>query len=172
MGFAINMAVIAFPPDLFNVQWRIGLLQQAGDRSIVLLFSAALLMYGFLANTIIRRPLALLSLVVGAMFAISGMVMVHDSLTIRDIAVNRIANQENQLRTQIQSARDNPQELAAEVTPELLEQATQQLGQQANTAKDAARTNALKLGAGSFSNLIITGIALIAIGRFGLRVAG
>jgi hypothetical protein len=171
-GFLANVIVLALPPELFNVQWRIALLQQVGDRSIVLLFSIALLMYGFLSHQTFRKPLALISLAAGVMFTISGMVMVHDSLKLQDMAINRIATQENQLREQIQTARENPAALSADITPEMLEQATQQLGEQVETAKQSTKTGLLKTGAGSFSSLIITGIALIAIGRFGIRAAG
>lgn len=168
-GFALDLLILALPPDLFNIQWRIGLLQKVGDRSIVLLFGLALMMYGCLANRAFRKQLALLCLVIGIMFSASGVVMVRDSLKLQDITLVNIAIQEDQVRTQIQSARENPQELAPELTPEALDQAAQQLSQSADTAKQNARTSLTKIGASSLGNLIVSGIALIALGRFGNR---
>lgn len=172
LGYILDITILALPPEPFNVQWRIGLLQQAGDRSIVLMFSSALMMYGFLSNKALRKWIALACLTMGAMFTLSGVVMVHDSLKLQDMTVTNIAVQESQVRSQIQSAQDNPQDLAPEVTPELLEQATQELSRQARSAKQTAKTGLIKVGASSVGNLIVTGFALIAIGRLGTRLVG
>ena len=171
-GFIVNLIVLTLPLDPFNIQWRIGLLQQAGDRSIVLLFGLALILYGCLANRVLRKQLALLCLVLGILLSLSGMIMLRDSLKLRDITLANIATQEDQVRSQLQSARENPQERAPELTPELLDQVTQQLNQSVDMAKQNARTSLTKMGIGSLGNLIVSGIALIALGRFGTRTAG
>ncbi|NEQ53241.1 MAG: hypothetical protein F6K11_24410 [Leptolyngbya sp. SIO3F4] len=171
-GFIVDITILALPPDPFNIQWRINLLQQMGDRSIVLLFGLALIMYGFLSNRMLRKQLALGCLAIGVMFSVSGILMAHDSLKFQDMTLVNIASQEDQVRNQIESAQENPQEVAPEVTPEILEQATRQLSRRAESAKKTAKTGIIKIGASSISNLIVTGVALIALGRFGNRTAG
>lgn len=171
-GFIVDITVLGLPPEPFNVQWRANLLQQVGNRSIVLLFGFALLINGLLTNRGLRKQLSLVCLALGVMFSVSGVVMIHDSLKIQDIALSNIASQEDQVRSQIESVQDNPQELAPELTPEILNQASQQLSQQVSTAKQSAKTGLFKLGASSVGNLIVTGLALIAIGRFGTRTVG
>lgn len=171
-GFITNVVVLALPPALFNVQWRIGLLQQVGDRSIVLLFSAALMMYGVLANRSLRKQLALVCLAVGVMFVLSGTVMVRDSLKLKDMTLMNISSQEDQVRGQIRSVRDNSENLDPELTPEVLEQATQELNRRVESARQTTQTSLMKVGVASVGNLIMTGLSLIAIGRFGIRIVG
>ncbi|MCY7391002.1 MAG: hypothetical protein LH647_05710, partial [Leptolyngbyaceae cyanobacterium CAN_BIN12] len=45
-GFMVDIFAITFPPNLGDLQWRIGFMQQISDRSIILLFGLALVMYG------------------------------------------------------------------------------------------------------------------------------
>lgn len=169
-GFIVDTVIIALPPDPLNLQWRISLLQQIGDRSIILLFGMALTIYGVLSNRGLRKQLALVCLALGVMFSLAGVVTIHDSLKLQDITLVNISNQEEQVRDQIQSARENPEEASPEITPEILQQATEQLSQRAESAKRDAKTGIIKVGAGSISNLIITGFALIALGRFGSHI--
>ncbi|PSN14656.1 hypothetical protein C7293_10630 [filamentous cyanobacterium CCT1] len=144
-------------------------MQQVGDRSIVLLLGLSLTLYGILDNRRLRKQVALLCLAIGVMFSLSGLFMVRDSLKLQDLTVNRIASQEAEVREQIATAQANPQQVSPDLTPEILQQASQILTDQVDTAKRSAKTNVLKVGASSFSNLLITGLALIAIGRFGTR---
>lgn len=171
-GFILDVSILALPPSPFNIQWRINLLQQIGERSIVLLFGFALMMYSFLANRKTRKQLALVCLAIGVMFSLSGIVMAHDSLKFQDMTLVNIANREDQVRTQIESAQENPQDVSSELTPEILEQATQQLSQRAANAKQQAKTGIIKVGIGSLIKLVVTGFSLIALGRFGNRIVG
>lgn len=171
-GFIVDIAILGLPPDPFNIQWRIKLLQQVGDRSIVLLFGLALTMYGVLYKRSIRKQLALICLAIGVMFSVSGILAAHDSLKFQDMTLVRIANQENQVRSQIESVQDNPTDIPPELTPEILDQATQELSVRADSIKKNATTGIIKFGASSISNLIVTGCALIALGRFGNRTVG
>lgn len=171
-GFVVNVLILALPPDPLNLQWRISLLQQIGDRSIILLFGMALTIYGFLSNRSLRKQLALACLAIGVMFTLSGVVIIHDSLELQDRTIVNISNQEEQVRDQIQFARKNPQETSPKLTPEILQQATEQLSQRTESAKRGAKTGIIKVGAGSVSNLIVAGFALIALGRFGSRTIG
>ncbi|WP_052050953.1 HpsJ family protein [Leptolyngbya sp. KIOST-1] len=171
-GFLVDFLILLLPPQPFDIQWRVGLLQQVGDRSIVLLLGLSLTLYGILDNRRLRKQLALLCLGLGVMFALSGLLTVRDSLKLQDLTVTRIASQEAQVRDQIATAQANPQQVSPDLTPELLQQASQILTDQVDVAKRTATTNVLKVGANSVGNLIVTGLALIAVGRFGSRTRG
>ena len=45
LGFLVDMLVLATPPDVFALEWRINIMQQVGDRSIVLLLGVGMLMF-------------------------------------------------------------------------------------------------------------------------------
>lgn len=169
-GFLVDLAVIALPPDPLNIQWRINFLQQVGDRSVVLLFGFALLMFGLLDSRGLRKQFALFCLMLGVAFALSGVIVMRDSLKFQDIAIRNITSQEAQVRTQIESAQSNPQGVSPDLTPEVLQQASQELTQRVESAKQSTKTGVLKVGASSVGNLIVSGIALIFIGRFGTRL--
>lgn len=168
-GFVVDLAIISLPPDPFNIQWRISILQQVGDRSVVLLFGLALLMFGLLDSRGLRKRYALFCLMLGVAFTLSGVLVVRDSLKFQSMAISNITNQEAEVRTQIESARSNPQELSPELTPEILQQASEELSQRADSAKQSTKTSVLKVGASSVGNLIVSGLALIFVGRFGVR---
>jgi hypothetical protein len=168
-GFLVDFLILSLPPNPFDIQWRVSLLQQVGDRGIVLLLGLALTLYGLLSNRRLRKQLALVCLAAGVMFSLTGMLMVRDSLKLQDLAVTRIAAQEAQVRDQIATAQTNPEQVSPDITPEVLQQASQVLSDQVDTAKRNAKTSAIKVGISSFGNLLVTGLALIAVGRFGTR---
>lgn len=168
-GFIIDTTIMGLPPQPLNIQWRIGFLQQVGDRSVVLLFGLALLTFGVLDNRKLGKSLALLCLMIGAAFSLSGMLVLRDSLKFQDLALNNISSQEAQVRSQIESAQSNPQAISPDLTPEILNQASAELTQRVEIAKQAAKAEVLKRGAAGVGNLIVTGLALIGLGRFGLR---
>ncbi|WOD39256.1 hypothetical protein [Nodosilinea sp. E11] len=169
-GFLVDVAILAVPLDPLDLQWRISLLQQVGDRGIVLLFGLSLLTYGLLNNRSWRKQLALLCLLLGVGFSLSGILVVRDTLKFQTMTLTTITHQQAQVRTQIETARANPAAVSPDLTPEALQQAAQLLDERVNMAKQNTRTGMLKVGAGSIGNLVVLGIALIAVGRFGSQV--
>lgn len=167
-GFLVDVATLAFPPAIRNIEWRAGLLQQVGDRSIVLLFGLALLMYGIVHMRQIRRQLAVVCLAVGVAFLLSGVFVMRDSLKLRDQAMRNIDTQAATIQTQIQEAEVNPPS-GTNFTPEDLERARTLLTDQAENLKKNAQTSLAKSGISSIGNLLIVGMALIGLGQYGLR---
>ena len=167
-GFVVDMLLLALPPNLGSVEWRIGFVQQMSDRSIVLLFGVALLIYSNLDLRALRKQLAMLCLVLGVVFLLSCILVVRDSLTLNDITVKNINNQVSQIQTQIENSKTNPNP-AQNVTPEQLQQASDLITKQAGTAKEGAKTNLLKAALRMVGNLVVVGIALISLGRYGIR---
>lgn len=169
-GFIIDMLVLALPPQVGNVQWRIGLMQQMSDRSIVLLLGSALLIFGNIENRRWLKRLCTAALITGIVFFLSSLLVIADGLKLQQQAVGNIDTQASQLQTQIQSAKANPSIAGENVTAEDLTRASQLLITQADTLKQNAKTTVLKTGVASIGNLIIVGLGLVSLGRYGMRL--
>lgn len=166
-GFLVDMLAIGMPLSPFDLAWRIGFLQQMGDRSIILLFGTALLLYSQLANRRLSRPLSLILLGVGVAFILSSVLVIRDSTVLKDQALNNISAQAQQIQTQIEAGRNNSS-LPSEITPKQLDEASQQISSRAEQLKQNAQTGITKAGLGSIGNLIVVGLGLVGLGRFGL----
>jgi len=167
-GFILDILVMSYPLQLGNLAWRVGFLQQLGDRSIILLFGMALLMYGAIDFTPWRKRLAFLCLGLGVAFILSSIFMISSGFALKEQAVVAIGAQQNQIQTQLQKVKENPQ-LAAQMTPEKLQQASQTVTSQAESAKQNAQTGTLKTSFSGFGNLLVVGLALIGLGQYGIR---
>lgn len=167
-GFVIDLIALGFPPDPFSLEWRIDFLQQVGDRSIILLFAAALLMLGSLDSRRGLRQLGLLCLLTGIVFHLSCILVIRDNVLLQQRTVRNISTQAAELQTQIKQAEANPG--SAQITLDELKQAAQLVDQQASTLKQNTQTTIVKSSIASLGNLIVVGLGLIGLGRYGLRV--
>lgn len=168
-GFIIDTLVLSTPIEPFALQWRINVLQQLGDRSIVLLFAVALLMYAFFDQRRLKRPLGFVCLALGVAFMLSCVLVIRDSLILQSETLQNISNQEQQAQSQIKEAQDGNVNLPESVTTEQLRQASQQLSSQASTLKQNARQGITKAGVASMGNLIAVGLGMIGLGRLGIK---
>ncbi len=169
-GFGLDFLALALPPNLLELQWRLTLLQQTGDRSIILLFGAALTLYAVLGNRRLLKQLAFGCLIAGIIFHLSCILLIQDSITLKNQAVRNISDQVAQVQTRAQEAQENP-DLASNVTPEQIEQAYQQIVTQAESLKQNTQLSITKAAIVSLGNLLIVGLGLISLGRFGLKRA-
>ena len=167
-GFLVDLLVLTFPPTLTSTEWRLGFMQQMSDRSVILLFGLALIMYGIIDLRQWRRRLAMVCLVLGILFNLSSILVIRDGLTLQQQALTNISNQASQLQSQIEKVQQNPQ-AAPNVTPEQLQQASQAVSNQTMALKQNAKTSVFKTGVSSVGNLIIIGLALIGLGQYGAR---
>jgi len=168
IGFAINLIVLALPPNPMVLEWRVGFLQQVSDRSIILLFGAALTIHGSLETRALRKQLGTACLAIGVIYLLFCVLVIRDGLTLNDLAEKNIATQAAQVQTQIQNAKDNPK-AAPNVTPDQLKQAAQMIDNKAVSLKQNAKTGILKTAIAIVGNLVVIGIALISLGRYGMR---
>ena len=168
-GFIIDVLSLLFPPALGNIEWRIALLQQVGDRSIILLFGLALLMYGSLESRRLRKRLAIACLVLGVLFNLSCVLVIRDGLAFQETATNTISAQASTLQNQIQAVQPGSTQGKVKVTAEDIQKASQALTQQATTLKQNAKTGIVKTSLSSIGNLVIVGVALIGLGQYGTR---
>lgn len=169
VGFLFDMTILSMPFVPQSIEWRLTFLQQMGERSIVLLFGVALVMLSNLNSRIWAKRISFLSLMAGVIFLLSCMLSLRDTVRLQQVTINRIDNQATELQTRInQEAETNP-ELQGQVTPEQINQAFQQIGTQAEAAKQNVRTGSVRNGMSTTSNLVVIGVALIGLGRFGMR---
>lgn len=167
-GFLVDLVVLTFPPDLFNVEWRLGFIQQVADRSIILLFGTALMMLGSLGSRRGVRQFARTCLVIGIVFHLLCILVIRDSLTLQKMAIATIENRASELQSQIESAQAAPDPESG-LTLEQLQQAAALIDDQAQSYKEDTKTGVFKTGVSSVGNLVVTGIGLISLGRYGLR---
>lgn len=167
-GFVVDLLVLSFPPALGNVEWRISFLQQLGDRSIILLFGLALVMFGIVDQRIWRRRLALFCLIVGVVFNLSCVLVIRDSLALQQQTLTTISSQASQVQDRIQQAQKD-RNIAPNATPQQLEQASEVINNQAAALKQNAKTNVLRTSVASVGNLVVVGLALIGLGQYGAR---
>ena len=167
-GFIVDILVIATPPDPFALEWRIGFLQQASDRSVIFFFGIALLLYSIYQNRQVRRSLSLFCLAIGVAFLLSSLLVIRDSLTLKDQAFKNIGTQEEQIQSQIADSQASG-ELPSGVSLEQIQQASQEITSQAELAKQNTNRGIVKAGMASLGNLVVVGAGLIGLGRIGMR---
>lgn len=169
VGFTIDMLTLILPPDLFSLEWRIGVLQQLGDRSIVFLFGVALVLYGVLDSRRWLKSFALMCLLIGSAFLLSSILVIRDGIAYQQQALTSINHQVTQLQTQIRQVQ-NGAALPENITLEQLQQASQQVSSQAETLKQTTRAGVTKAGFSSVGNLAVVGLGLIGLGRCAMRL--
>ncbi len=167
-GFVLDMLVLASPPDPMALEWRIGFLQQVGDRSIVFMLGVAFLLMGTLDLGTVLKKVALASMIIGLIFCLMVPLSIRDSIVLQKQISGRIDSQASQIETQIQTIQSNP-ELEDKPSKEQIEQALASLNERSDSLRKNAIQNSIKTGAASAGNLLVTGLALIGLGRYGMR---
>jgi hypothetical protein len=169
-GFIVDFFILVFPPELRSVDWRVGVVQQLADRSIILLFGMALVFYGSMASRSWKRLIPLICLGLGVIYILSCLVILRDSNKLHTQMLNRIDSQASQLQAQIDEARSNPQ-LAPDLTSANIQEASDLLASQANQLKENSKRSILKAGVSSVGNLIVIGLSFLSLGLFGSKAS-
>jgi predicted PurR-regulated permease PerM len=168
-GFFLDLVALGLPPNPLAIEWRMNFLQQMGDRSIILLFGSALVFYSNLGNQRLLKQFALVCLMVGVLFQIACVLIIHDSTMLQQQAMAKITTQADQLQTQLDQTLKNPN-ITQKLTPEQVEQAPQMIASRVEALKQNAQTSITKAGISSVGNLVIVGLGLISLGRYGMRL--
>jgi len=167
-GFAVDIFILAVPPSLRSLQWRVSIVQQLADRSIILLFGMALVFYGTMASRSWRRLIPYICLALGVIYLLSCLFVLRDSNKLHQQVVEQIETQAAQIQTQIDGATTNP-DLAQTVTPEQIQQASDLLVSRQAELKANTKQSILKTGVGTVGNLLVIGISFLGLGLFGSR---
>lgn len=159
--FVWNILALALTADPRSVQWRVSFLEQIGSRSFALLFGFGLIMYYFLNHPILNKRISFVCLMAGILFQMSCILIIHDTLTLQEQALNNITRQSQQLRTEIQESANSAEQEA--------EQAIQQIISQEGELQQRAKSDITRAGIVSLGNLLIPGLGLLGLGRIGLK---
>jgi len=170
IGFAINLLVLALPPNPMALEWRVAFLQQVGNRSLILPIGAALTLYGYVESRRQLQQISLLSLLAGVLLTLLCLLAGRDVATLQQQSVLTINEQAAKIQTQIQQAKDNPASLPKNTTIDQLTQASQQISGRAETLRENTKLGGVRTGVASVGNLLIAGLGLVSIGRYGIRL--
>lgn len=164
----MNLLATAVPPDPMALEWRVGFMQQVSARGILFFLGLAMSVYGSLERPALARSLAMICLIAGILFALSGVIVIRDGLVVQNQAVRNIESEATEIRSQLLTAQDSPN-LPADVTPERIEEALVQVETQAQDLFKAARGQTTKSMMSMLSIQVVVGVGLLALGRFGLK---
>lgn len=170
IGFLVDMLILAAPPNFGDLQWRVSFLRQFSDRSIIFLLGVAFTMLGTMDLRAWRKQLSMICLGMGVLFMLMTILTIRDGITLQQQTTGTIAAQATQVQTQIEQLKNNPP-AGSKVTPEQIQQALDRLSTQASIAQEGAKQQILKTGVSSVGNLLVAGIAMIGLGRYGMRRA-
>lgn len=168
LGFLADMLILMAPPNFGDVQWRVGIVRSLGDRSIVLLLGTVFAMVGNLDTKGLRKQLSLACFGVGTLFIALTILAIQDGVVLNKVAATNIVGQTAKAQEQIEKLKSDPQ-ASGKLTPEQLQQLTSRVTQEAGALQQNATTQITKTGASSAANLIIVGISMLGVGRYGLR---
>ncbi|MFZ4641184.1 MAG: HpsJ family protein [Nodosilinea sp.] len=169
VGFLADVLGIVLPMG-GGALWRFGVLQQVGDRSIVLVFGVALLIYGCWDTTMRRKSLSYLGLGLGVAYLLTCVLVISDGLKVQAQTINQISQRAQQLQTQVEQSRSNP-EIQAKATPKDFENALKSIESQAFTMTENAKNGAVKKSITIASNFLIMGVGFLSLGRLGISRA-
>ena len=164
-GFLVDLTGVALPLKFLEAEWRFNLLRMVSDRGIVLIAGLALLCFGLLDARYLKKIVSRFCLLLGVVFILSGILGFMDTIELRDQAIANINSQSNQALTQLKTAQSNSETLDPNITPERLQQVSQQVRQQAQQQKANTQNRLYKILSVAVGNLLVSGFALIAIGR-------
>jgi predicted PurR-regulated permease PerM len=168
-AFLIDMLLLAIGPGMGSLEWRVTFLKNLGDRSIVFLLGTAFMMIGTVDMRTIRKQLSMACLVLGMAFLMMTGLSIWDASVLQKQAITSLTTQTAQIEDQIQKAKDQPIPTGGKVTPEQIQQALDRLSNQSTAVQKNTTTQVIKTGASSAGNLMVVGIAMIALGRYGMR---
>jgi hypothetical protein len=114
------------------------------------------------------RTLALVCLLGGIGINLLSILVIHDTLELNKQAIANINDQASSLNAQIALSKGDPTALGENVTPAVIDEASKNVKNQAESLKENAKTRITKSGAETFIYLLIVGFGLITLGRWGL----
>jgi hypothetical protein len=167
-AFFIDMLIIGVGPNMGTLEWRVQFLQSLGDRSIVFLLGTGFLMMGLTEMRSLRKTLSTACLGLGMGFILMTLLSIWDASTLQKQATTNLTAQTSQLEQQIQKTKD--QEVQGnKITADQVQQALDRLSNESASAQKNTTTQVIKTGASSAGNLMVVGMGMIALGRYGTR---
>ena len=170
VGFGLDMAALSLRPTISSIEWRMGFMQQLGERCIILLFGGTLLCYGLQTMSTGLKRIACVVCGLGVLPSLSGFFYLHDSVRFRALAIENLTTQRQNFEQQIQQF--SPE---STTSPELVvdsaqkEKALKLLRERTQTLKSRTSVRIQKTVTRTFCSLLLTGIGLVTLGQMILR---
>ena len=173
VGFVIDILTIAFPPAFGSIEWRVNILQQISDRSIILLFGLALTLYSSLYNRPWRKYLVAICLTLGVVYLFSAILVVSSAIQLQSQTEQQINLKASQLQSEVQSQVQDAEsnKIKAKPTPEQVEQAEKKIESQSAELKENSKKSTIKQSFSGVGNFLTVGIGLIALGQCGAKAS-
>ena len=172
-GFMVDILAFALPVAFDNLEWQINMLQQISDRSIILLFGIALILYSSLHHRPWRKSLVATCLTLGVVYLFLAIFFVSSSIQLQNQSEQQInlktSQMQSQIQSQLQEAESN--KTNPKPTPEQIEQAKQQIDRQSELLKGNTKIATVKRGLAGAGNFLVVGIGLIALGQCGAKAS-
>ncbi len=168
LGFLVDVAVIGLPLNLFSLEWRVNFCQQLGDRSILFLAGVALLLYGVSKKRELTKRLSRTCLIIGVVYVFSSVVVIHDSITLKDQTFRELNEQKRELQTTIKESQESGQ-LPSDISQSEAEQVSNSIADRAEVIRRDAGRDIVKVAVASVGNLVAVGLGLIGLSRVGLN---
>jgi hypothetical protein len=164
-GFVIDMLVITLPPSL-SLDWRIMVLEQLSNRVVVLMLGT-----GFVISSLEnRRWLKWFSqgaLLFGVVLILSCLLVIYNGINLQNRTLTNINTQATQLQNQIQQAQQTPPK-DLKLNLEELQKVAKQVDVQAGNLRQDTQTKVMKSSISSAGNLLVAGLGMVSLGRFGM----
>jgi hypothetical protein len=164
-GFWVDVLVVMLPPST-SLEWRVEVLEQIANRSVVLILGTGFV----LISSESRRWLKWVSqgaLLMGVALLLSCMLVIYNSIALQSLTVANLNTQATQMQKQIQQMQQSPPP-DMKFTAEDLQKAAQELDAAAVTARRGAQAQVIKAGLVSAGNLLVAGVGMVLLGRFGM----
>ncbi|WOD37911.1 hypothetical protein [Nodosilinea sp. E11] len=170
VGFSLDMLSISLGLALDSIEWRMGFVQQLGERCIILLFGAALLCHSLQTTPARLKQIGWLCCVLGLWISLSSLFYLQDSFRFKSLALENLVNQQQNLTQEIQQFSPQPTEaLGAIMDPVRKEQAVKLLEERTQELSAIAKIRIRKTVARTFFSLLLTGMGLGALGQVSAR---
>jgi hypothetical protein len=98
---------------------------------------------------------------------LTSILVISDGLKVQNQATANIDQRVEQLQTQVEQSRQNP-EISGRTSPEEFDNALKSIEGQAYLATENAKNNLTKASIVIASNFLIVGLGLLSLGRFGI----
>lgn len=170
VGFSLDMVALSLRPTLSSIEWRMGYMQQLGERGIIFLFGVTLLCCCLQPIPVARKQLSWFCCGLGLCISLSGFFYLQDSFRFKSLAIENLNTQRQTLEQQIQQLTPPP---TAPVAPAVIsarkEEALKLLQERTQTLESRANIRIQKTMTRTFCSLILVGTGLFTLGQVTLR---
>lgn len=165
-GLSLDLLAISLNPIPSSIEWRMGYMQQVGERCIILLFAMGLLGYSCQARPMGLKRIAWLCLGLGLCMSLSSVFYLRDSFQFRSLAIANLSSQTQNLEQRIQTF--TPPTSSMAVDPAKKERAIELLGDSAQSLESRAKIGIQKTVSRTFFSFFLVGLGLMRIGQIAL----